>query len=301
MFLLANSAVRLGRTAGVSELLRAAPLLDVLEAALREAESDPEEESVGLGGLPNLLGRVELDAGLMEGGTRRTGAVGALSGFLHPVSIARQVLERLPHVFLVGDGAARFAREIGAQTSDLLTAKSEGRWRSWIEQHLPPSLLEEADAPLSEHILRTIGVTTQRDTAIVLAGNGTDLASGTSTAGWPYKYPGRLGDSAIAGAGHYADSRYGAAACTHTGEMTIRAGTARAVVLALRRGLTPEEACLEAIEDLRELRGGLLSEVVVYAVSTQEEPFAASTGVEGAYWWWREGMPEPEARTAEVV
>jgi len=108
MFLLANFAARAGVAAGLDALRRGSSPLDVLEAVLREAENDRTEPSVGLGGWPNMLGEVELDASLMEGTTRRTGSVAALTGFLHPVSVARQVMERLPHEILAGSGAGRF-------------------------------------------------------------------------------------------------------------------------------------------------------------------------------------------------
>jgi L-asparaginase / beta-aspartyl-peptidase len=294
MFLLTNSAARAGVPAGHAALLRGAPLLDVLEIALREAESDREERSLGLGGRPNFLGQVELDASLMDGATRRTGSVGALQGFLHPVSVARQVLERLPHEILVGEGAALFGREIGAETGNLLTPESEAEWREWLRR-------EGSIEPASARVWRTVSFGSQRDTAIVLASDGTHLASGTSTCGWPFKYPGRLGDSALIGSGHYADSRAGAAACTHTGEMAIRAGTARAVVLALQRGRSAEEACQEAIEDVRQLRTGLLSDLIVHALDRAGNCCVRSTGIEGGYWWWSRGMNAPEERAAIVM
>jgi L-asparaginase / beta-aspartyl-peptidase len=269
-------------------------LLDALEAILRAAESDREVNSVGLGGLPNILGEVELDASLMDGRTRRSGSVAALRGFPHPVSVARQVLERLPHVLLVGEGAARFARETRAEELDLLTPESGAAWREWVEQG-------PARASLTEQAWRSAERREARDTAVAIVSDGVDLASGTSTSGWPYKYPGRLGDSAIVGAGHYSDSRFGAAACTHTGEMTIRAGTARLIVLGLARGMSPEEACREAIADLRELRGGLLADVIVHAVNPKGEHFVASTGVPGGYAWWTDRMNAPEFLRAVVV
>lgn len=314
MFLLVNSVARRGRLAGAAALRdgpRPAVLLDVLETVLRLAESDPEEDSVGLGAIPNILGQVELDAGLMEGNTRRVGAVAALQGFLHPVSVARQVLERLPHVLLVGEGAARFAREIGAEPAELLTSEQESAWRTFRAGQIAsggpltldgPKGPEGSEGPrLAPLIWRTILPGREMDTAIALAGDDAGIASGTSTSGWPYKYPGRLGDSAIIGAGHYADSRFGAAACTHTGEMTIRAGTARLAVACLKQGSTPEQACHEAMADLRDLREGLISDVVLYCVDTRGNHCAVSTGVEARYWWWEDGMGEPEERTAAVL
>ncbi len=326
--LLINDPAKSGVAPAISAARGTITLLDLIERILREAESDSTERTVGVGGRPNILGQVELDASLMDGRTRRTGSVAALQGFLHPITVARQVMERLPHEFLVGEGAARFAREIGAETGVLLTAESEAEWRTWLDQNLrgepgaehsaparhgslqstSRSVDEEkfssggvAEAPLADLVWRSAVPGRHLDTAIALASDGRDVASGTSTSGWAFSYPGRLGDSSLIGCGHYADSRYGAAACTHTGEMTIRAGTARAIVLGIKAGMTPEEACREAIADLRQLREGFLSDVVVYALDRDGNHFAASTGVTAGYFHWRSGMASPERRFATVV
>jgi len=316
MYLLANSAARAGVEAGIASLRRGDALLDVLETVLRLAESHREERSVGLGGIPNILGTVELDASLMDGRTRRTGSVAALAGFLHPVSVARQLMALLPHELLVGAGAARFAREIGAEEAELLTPESEAEWRDFLARSLPPesplrgriddpaalrAAVRDDDLPLSELVRRSVEVVAKRDTAVVLVGRDTDCASGTTTSGWPFKYPGRLGDSAVIGAGHYADSRFGAAACTHTGEMAIRASSARFLVLALERGATPEAAVRMALADLQALREGLLADLVLHVVDRDGNCFAASTGVAADYYWWREGMTTPDHRSVPVL
>jgi len=299
MFLLANSCAREGVAAGIEALREGRPLLDVLEIILRAAESDITERSVGLGGWPNLLGQVELDASLMEGTTRLCGSVAALQGFLHPVSVARQVMERLPHVFLVGEGAARFAREIGAEESDLLTPESEAEWRAWLGDLSPEDLERLPLAPLAWRSAERIA---HKDTAVALVSDGGHLASGTTTCGWGFKYPGRLGDSAVVGAGHYADSASGAAACTHTGEMTIRDATARAAVLRLEGGMTPEQACRAAAADLQRLRTGFLAGVTIYAADRRGGHFALSlNGVRGEYFWWTPRMERAEAREAIVI
>ena len=227
--------------------------LDAVEAAIRLVESNPDDDSVGLSGWPNLLGEVELDASLMEGHTRTAGAVGALRGYPHPISIARRVMETLPHVFLVGQGAADFAAEMGFAQQASPTEKAAREWFSRVQANVPaerlPALLQRREmAPwvsLTRDPQRVAG--TVDVIAIDAMGH---IASGVSTSGWSWKYPGRLGDSPIIGAGNYCDNRYGAAACTGFGELAIRGATAHTVVLLMRTGMPLLEACQEALRDL---------------------------------------------------
>src|SRR5690242_18480671 len=127
------------------------PALDAIEAGVRLVESDETIRTVGCGGWPNLLGEVELDGSVMDGTSLRVGAVGALKGFLHPISVARAVMERLPHVFLAGEGAARFAREIGAETGDNLIPDTTRVYKAWFEAEVPASAKKAwPDVPLIE-------------------------------------------------------------------------------------------------------------------------------------------------------
>jgi L-asparaginase len=140
-------------------------------------------------------------------------------------------------------------------------------------------------------------------TFLVLDAQG-DITAGTSTSGWARSYPGRLGDTPIVGAGLYADNRYGACACTHTGEMTIRAGTARAVVLYMKAGALVRDACLGAIRDLRALEGGQLGPVVIHAIDRCGQPCVVSThelGFTSSYFLWRGNQEQPEHLQAEVA
>ena len=260
------------------ELLRAGePALDAAEAAIRLVEDDPQVRSVGTGARPDILGRVTCDAAVMDGTTRAAGAVGCLSGFRHAVSVARAVMEKLPHVFLVGAGADRFAREIGAERARLLTPKAKERYRQWLERRIPgatPAKLERGP------LIDAAWLSTRKagGTVIALARDRRgNIAAATSTAGWACRYPGRLGDSPVIGAGLYADSRYGACGCTHVGEMTIRAATARSVVLYMKFGASVEQAVREAVRDLHELRGGFRGAVMVHAMDRAGRAFAAST------------------------
>ncbi|MCE7981355.1 MAG: asparaginase [Caldilinea sp. CFX5] len=227
--------------------------LDAVETAIRLVEIDPEEHSVGLGSWPNLLGELELDASLMDGRTRASGAVGALQGYPYAISVARKVLEELPHVFLVGQGAADFAAEMGFARQETLTPVAKEEWMARLLVNVPaadlPDLLHRRKmapwvslAKDPQRIHGTVDVI-----AIDGAGN---IASGVSTSGWAWKYPGRLGDSPVIGAGNYCDNRFGAAACTGHGELAIRAGTARTVLLFMQMGMSLADACAAAIRDL---------------------------------------------------
>ncbi len=233
-----------------------------VEIAIRAVEANADDHSVGLGGYPNILGQVELDAGIMDGRDRTSGAVAALKGYLHPISLARLVMERLPHVFLVGEGAARFAREMEAEAGELLTEPAREVWARRLEQDLAPRKLEEI-ASLPD-LWRWVEIATDpqrtHGTVNVIARDAQGhICAGVSTSGWAWKYPGRVGDSPVAGAGFYADDRYGAAACTGTGEMAIRAATAHSVVFAMQMGATLLEAGTRAMADLNDLGGRYLA------------------------------------------
>ena len=289
-----------------AELLRQGEAaLAALEAGIRQVEIDETIRTVGRGGWPNLLGEVELDAAVMNGTTLRTGAVGALKGFLHPVSVARAVMERLPHVFLVGEGAARFAREIGAEAGENLLPDSARVWRAWFEKEVPEASKKSwAEAPLVELCRHAVDPEIGHDTIVFIGQDSKgEIAGAVSTSGWGWKYPGRLGDSPVIGAGMYADTRYGACACTGAGEMTIRAGTARAVVLYMKMGMSVDRAVREAVEDMRQLKGGLINRVTIHAIDTKgnHKVVAVNGNPSNVYWLWREGDAAPQSLPAEII
>ena len=307
MILLANGEGAPGVETTAVRLRAGAEGLDAIEAGIRLVEADPKVRSVGPGSWPNILGVLQLDAAVMDGRTRRTGAVGALEGFAHPVSVARAVMDRLPHEILVGEGAARFAREIGAEPiaggEDPVVTEN---WHALLRQLKvsPEELRAKPDHELIQLAKAATDPELVRDTTVYLAVDSSgNLSSGASTSGWAWKYPGRLGDTPIIGAGSYADARYGAAACTHTGEMTIRAGTARAIVLSMQLGLSLADAVDSALEDLAALEGGQLGTVTIHAIDTrgghkvvcykQREPVS--------YWLWTPDMAHPERRTADTA
>lgn len=305
-----------GRTAAM--LREGADALDAIEAGVRLVEADPSVHTVGRGGLANMAGRVQLDAMIMDGETLRSGAVGAVEGFAHPISIARAVLEDLPHELLVGPGAERFAAEVGAERTDNLTDAAAEIWLDWLEANAPAAARARwrDDAALASYVrgaIRADLLPDERDadpkpqggdttTFLAIDGRGA-LGVGVSTSGWAWKYPGRLGDSPIVGAGAYADSRYGAAACTGTGEMAIRAGTSRSIVLYLKMGLALTDAVDAAIDDLRGLKGGLIDRVTIHAIDRdgQFRVVAVNARQERNFWRWRTGEDQPARVPAERV
>jgi beta-aspartyl-peptidase (threonine type) len=236
--------------------------MDAVEAAVRLAEANEADHYVGVGGLPNLLGDVELDASIMDGATRRAGAVAAVTGFPHPISIARAVCERLPqHLLLVGAGAEHFADEVGIERGPTLTDEARQLWRDGLSA----SGLEAAEARFGPGEVRYRQTVLERIAAMPPPGGpwGTvnvlaldaagNLAAGVSTSGYPWKYPGRVSDSALIGAGNYCDNRVGAAACTGRGELAIRGSTARFVLFRLASGDDPDRACAMALAETLEL------------------------------------------------
>ncbi len=303
-WLLANSAGTVGVRAAVEMLQSGQGALDAVERGIREVEADPTVRSVGIGGRPNLLGDIELDACIVDGDSLRAGAVGALQGFRHPISVARQVLERLPHALLVAEGAARFAREVGAEAGDLLTEDSRSDWQAWIEAQVPKTIRDRWSATtLVDWVRLTTDLEDPGDTVIFLAADRQrHLAAGGSTCGWAFKYPGRLGDSPIVGAGVYADSSFGAAGCTGVGELALRAASARSVVLYLKSGLSAADACGEAIRDLRRLERHHPGGLTIHAVDRDGNAHAITIGLPkpARYWFWREPDAEPERRFAAL-
>ncbi len=279
-------------------LEQGASALDAVEAAARHVEDDLTVHSVGTGGWPNLIGDVELDASVMEGTRRRAGAVAALGGFRHPVSIARAVMERLPHVLLVGEGAARFGDEIGAERSELLTGEARQHWLDGLER-----AREEAGKDL---LAQALALTARPDDAVgtvdILAiDGGGHVASAVSTSAWPFRWPGRVGDSPIIGAGNYCDDRYGAAGCTGFGELAMRASTARCVVAALAAGASPEEAGRAGLEDVWSLVApGRVVPMNIVVLDTAGRHCGLSTQP-GGYYAWRDATVEGAVRAERVV
>jgi N4-(beta-N-acetylglucosaminyl)-L-asparaginase len=224
---------------------------DAVVAGVNIVEDDPNDMSVGLGGLPNEDGVVELDASVMHGPLHRAGAVGALRNIKNPSSVALTILKRTDHLMLVGEGALRFARAHGFKEQDLLTERARQAWLRWKENLSPgDNWLNDDQRDLAlAHANDPLPYTTGTINCLALTAGG-DLAGTTSTSGLSYKLPGRVGDSPIIGAGLYVDNAIGAAGATGRGEAVIHVCGSFAVVQEMARGATPTEACLTVLRSI---------------------------------------------------
>lgn len=206
--------------------------LDAVEQGVMVAEADETNSSVGIGGLPDRDGRVTLDACIMDS-NGNAGSVCCLEHILHPVSVARLVMEKTPHVMLVADGALDFALENGFEKVNLFTEKAREAWEKW-------KLTNKYEPRINAEMHDTIGLL-----AIDESGN---LAGACTTSGLAYKMHGRVGDSPIIGAGLYVDNEVGAAVATGLGEVVLKSLSSFLAVELMRHGKSPEEACKMAIE-----------------------------------------------------
>ena len=224
--------------------------LDAVEKAANIVEADPDDRSVGYGGFPNEDGVVQLDASVMDGRTYSAGSVACLENIMHPSSVARKVMENTDHVMLVGKGALKFARQMGFQEADLLTEATREAWLKW-KMNLspddiwgPPSHLRGLKGEGAGVIREDAPVHgTVNMLAIDRAGH---VAGITTTSGWGGKIPGRVGDSPIIGAGLYVDEETGAAGATGRGEDVIKSCASYYIVMRMKEGVHPQEACLDA-------------------------------------------------------
>lgn len=295
-----NGAI--GLPAAMEILRNGGSAVDAVVKGCELVEANPEDHTVGFSGLPNLLGEVELDASVMDGKGLRAGSVGALKGYQDAARLAREVMNTLPHVLIGGEGAARLASEVGLEPKDLLTPEAEAIWKE---------RLDDADDRDSSYLgrIREMVASTAQDPEIagldeiphgtvnfVARDREGNIATGVSTSGWAWKYPGRMGDSPVIGAGNYADNRWGAAGCTGRGEMAQRALTAHSVVMFMRFGMSLEEALHQAMKDLEALDDPYASEMNIVAMDKDGNHSAASTNPEKTYVFMTESMDEPEER-----
>jgi len=234
--------------------------LDAVIQGVNIVEKDPNDTSVGYGGLPNLDGVVQLDSSVMHGPTRGAGAVASLEGIKTPSLVARDVMRYTNHVLLVGPGAQAFAKSLGYPIEELLTDESRRRWVEWRarmsdrDDYLTPdeslhpggefrSESSYGDGRIDSHD----GVRPQGTINCNVINAEGDLSGVTTTSGLAWKIPGRVGDSPIVGAGLYVDNDVGAAGSTGRGESVIKTVGGHTVVEKMRSGMSPTDACLEAL------------------------------------------------------
>jgi len=273
-----SSSNGLRACAKAMELLKTgADTLEAVIAGVNINEFDPEDTSVGYGGLPNEEGIVELDASVMHGPTRRAGSVASIRNIKNPSSVAKLVMEQTDHVMIVGEGALRFARAWGFKEDNLLTEKSRLAWMVWQQSRrdasghnnwsdgvdAPPSSKKpEKKDPISqlkkqfpnetEDLLawawgQAVQPTTGTINCLALNEKG-EMSGVTTTSGLAWKIPGRVGDSPIIGAGLYVDQEVGGAGSTGRGEENIRIAGAHTIVENMRHGMSPRDACLDAMK-----------------------------------------------------
>jgi len=257
-------------TLGMGYLKRGHDTLEAVIATVNQVEDDPNDDSVGYGGLPNEDGVVELDASVMHGPTRRAGAVASIQNIKNPSKVAKLVMERTDHVMLVGPGALRFAEAHGLERQNLLTERSRVAWLrwketmsdrdswgpgldspEWKEQTLRtlPAHLSDAEKEEWAAYIRKVILDPPTGTINCLAVNEKgDISGVTTTSGLAWKLAGRVGDSPIIGAGLYVDNDVGAAGSTGRGEENIKVSGAHTVVEMMRKGMSPTDACLEALQ-----------------------------------------------------
>jgi len=213
-------------------MLQGGSVLDAVEKGVMVSEADPEVSSVGYGGFPDAEGNVTLDACIM-GADGNAGSVTYLQHILHPVSVARLVMERTPHVILSGEGALKFALDQGFEKTKLLTDAMKKNWEQWKAsgaRYAPAANWENHD---------TIG--------LLALDALSDLAGACTTSGMAFKHPGRVGDSPIIGAGLFVDNEVGAATATGEGEVILKTLGSFLIVEVMRQGMSPQQACEEAI------------------------------------------------------
>lgn len=278
MIVLATGPSGKTAAAGAWERLAAgATPLDAVQDGLMRAEADPTLTDIGYGGMPDAAGWLSLDAALMDGLSHRAGAVAALKGCRHPAAVARRVMEKTPHVFLVGQGARDFATAEGfPDEGRLLTPFAAEQYERFLRGEIAT---ERTGVHPPHPASDTVGC----------AARGADrsLAVGTSTSGLAFKLPGRVGDSPIVGSGLYVENAVGAACCLGVGEQMMQVCLAFRVVAAMARGLAPVEAACEGIRTMVELRPSAAEvHCLVLALGRDGAVGGAATSTHADFHFW---------------
>ena len=290
---------------GMDALRKGGDSLDAAIAAVTVVEDDPNDDSVGYGGLPNEEGEVELDASCMHGPTRRAGAVAGVRRIKNVARLAKTVMERTNHVMLVGDGARRFAVDEGFEEMNLLTEHSRKIWLAWkaassvnwrpgIDSSEWKDKMSEIFGDNNEQIAYAEKVIAHPPTGTIpcMAVNEKgDISVVVTTSGLAWKIPGRAGDSPIIGAGCFADNEVGAAGSTGKGEENIKISGGHTIVEMMRRGKSPEDACLEALARIAHNYSGDKKKLATFHIF-----FYAlnKDGQHGAASLWRNHYEEPQ-------
>jgi N4-(beta-N-acetylglucosaminyl)-L-asparaginase len=256
--------------------------LDAVEAGVQVPEADPADQSVGYGGLPDRDGKVTLDACIMDEHSN-CGAVMFLEGIKHPIKVARLVMEKTPHVQLVGEGALQFALANGFTIENLLTPESEKAWQNWLKNaHYDPmtipKLLEERNKK------NTPGQVNNHDTIGMMAMDAAGNLSGAcTTSGMAFKMRGRVGDSPIIGAGLFVDNEVGAATSTGVGEEVVRVCGSHTVVELMRQGKSPKEACKSAVQRIIRKKGEKAKDLQVGFIAINKKGEYGGYAIQGGF------------------
>lgn len=308
----ANGVNALGR--GMDILKRGGDTLDAVVAAVTVVEDDPNDHSVGYGGLPNEEGEVELDASVMHGPTHRAGSVASVRRIKNVARLAKTVMERTNHVMIAGDGARRFAVDEGFEETNLLTDDSRKIWLAWKAStsfNWRPGI----DSPEWKEKMSAIFGNTPEDQALLAYAQrviahpptGTipcmavnekgDISATTTTSGLAWKIPGRVGDSPIIGAGCCVDNEVGAAGSTGKGEENIKISGGHTIIEMMRKGMSPTDACLEAMARIarnynNDKKKLATFHIFFYALNKD--------GVHGAASLWRNGYRKDHRATYAV-
>jgi N4-(beta-N-acetylglucosaminyl)-L-asparaginase len=296
---------------GMDILKKGGDTLDAVVAAVTVVEDDPNDDSVGYGGLPNEEGEVELDAGVMHGPTHRAGSVASVRRIKNVSRLAKTVMERTNHVMIVGDGARRFAVAEGFEEMNLLTEHSRKIWLAWKasssfnwrpgidspewKQHI--SALFDGDQQKIAYAERVIANPRTGTIPCMAVDSKGDISATTTTSGLSWKIPGRVGDSPIIGAGCCVDNEVGAAGSTGKGEENIKISGGHTIIEMMRQGKSPTDACLEAMERVaRNYKNDKkkLGTFHLYFYALNKD------GAHGAASLWRNGY-EPSKRAAYAV
>jgi len=310
MIVLASRNGRIGLPAAIEVMAQGGSAIDAVEAGTRVVERNPEDPTVGLGGLPNILGEVRLDASIMDGSNLKAGAVGSVQRHVHAITLARRLMERGPHVFLVADGAERLARDLGLVEEEPLTDKAASTWQHHLQKRFPDldlsriherrdllSIVDELQLSMAgwDEMKQVAGPgsTTHGTVNFLAQDRDGNVASAVSTSGWAWGYPGRLGDSPVLGSGSYADNRWGAAASTGTGEVVLRMSTSRSILLYMKIGMDLNSAVREALADLRALDDPLVEHIAVIALNREGEHVGLTYRPNERYVYLTDKMSEP--------